>query len=83
MERITVSGDRRAVREADGNGNYSLNMDALHAMPHFAGAADVMKILQFTPGVTASTDGDTGVYVRGGDASQNRTLLGGAPVYSP
>ena len=83
MERITVSGDKRTMREADRNGNYSLNMDALHAMPHFAGAADVMKILQFTPGVTASTDGDTGVYVRGGDAGQNSTLLGGAPVYSP
>ena len=83
MERITVSADNRTMHEADKNGNYSLNMDALHAMPHFAGAADVMKILQFTPGITASTDGDAGVYVRGGDAGGNRTLLGGAPVYSP
>lgn len=83
MQSVIVTGDSRIIKNTGTNGNFSIGVDALHALPHFAGATDVMKILQFMPGVSASTDGDAGLYVRGGDAGQNRTILNGAPIYSP
>lgn len=83
VERVTISGKAHAVTLPDNNGNITLNASQLFELPHFAGAVDAMKILQFTPGVIASADGDSAIYVRGGDSGQNITLLNNAPVYTP
>lgn len=45
--------------------------------------ADVIRTLQSLPGVTASSDFSTKIYVRGGGADQNLFLLDNAVVYSP
>lgn len=45
--------------------------------------ADVIRTLQALPGVTASSDFSTKIYVRGGGADQNLFLLDNAVVYSP
>lgn len=83
IDEVTVTVPRTRISTADPNGNISLNLEAIQGMPRLGGAVDLLKFLQYTPGVTATTDGDTGLYVRGSDAGQNRTLLNNAPIYSP
>lgn len=83
VEHVTISGSRSAITRPDNNGNITLNAAQLYELPHFAGAVDAMKVLQFTPGVIAAADGDASIYVRGSDPGQNITLLNNAPVYSP
>jgi hypothetical protein len=51
-------------------------------MPSLA-EADVVKALQALPGVVASSDFSSKIYVRGGGADQNLFLFDNAPVYSP
>ena len=83
VDQVTITGDKRIVSEADRYGNVLINTKQLFSMPRVAGAVDIVRALQFSPGVIAPSDGDTSIYVRGGDAGQNLTLLNNAPVYSP
>jgi len=69
--------------KADYGGFHKLQMKQLAKLPVIAGEPDLMKLLQLLPGVQPSSEGNTGLYVRGGSADQNLILLDGVPVYNP
>ena len=50
--------------------------------PVLMGEVDVLKTLQFLPGIQSGAEGMSGLYVRGGSPDQNLLLLDGAPVYN-
>jgi hypothetical protein len=54
----------------------------IQRMPGLA-EADVIRSIQALPGVVASSDFSTKIYVRGGGADQNLFLLDNGVVYSP
>lgn len=83
VEDIVVSAHKQVISEPDRVGNISINMDALEGMPRFGGTVDVVRLLQYTPGVVATAEGNTALYVRGGDNGQSRILINGVPLYSP
>ncbi|GAB3564552.1 TonB-dependent receptor [Spirosoma luteolum] len=60
-----------------------LSMAQLRKMPAFLGERDVLRVLQLMPGVQKGTEGQTGLYVRGGGADQNLIMLDQAVVYNP
>jgi len=68
--RLEVSTDRLAAEE-------------LEALPVLLGEADVLRSLQFLPGVQSGVEGQSGFFVRGGSPDQNLVLLDGIPVYNP
>ena len=43
-------------------------------IPVLLGERDVLKTLQFIPGIKSSGEGNTGFYVRGGGSDQNLIL---------
>ncbi|MDR1221788.1 MAG: TonB-dependent receptor [Tannerella sp.] len=51
-------------------------------MPALLGESDLMKSLQFVPGVQNTSEGKSDLSVRGGTPDQNLVLLDGIPVYS-
>ena len=51
-------------------------------IPDFLGEKDVLKVLQLMPGVQKGTEGQTGLYVRGGGPDQNLIILDDAVVYN-
>ena len=53
------------------------------ALPALLGEVDLIKILQLKPGITAGSEGTTGIFVRGGGADQNLIVLDEAVVYNP
>ncbi len=61
----------------------SLPISQLKSIPVIAGERDVLKAVQFLPGVSAGSEGTTGFYVRGGNTDQNLVLLDDAVVYNP
>ena len=83
VDDIVVSARQQVMSAPDKSGNISINMGALQDMPRFAGAVDIVKLLQYTPGVVATQEGNTSLYVRGGDSGQSRILINGVPLYSP
>ena len=46
------------------------------------GEVDILKTVQFLPGVSSGGEGNTGFYVRGGGPDQNLILLDEATVYN-
>lgn len=60
----------------------NLPIKQIEALPMLAGEADILKALALTPGVSAGTEGSTGLLVRGGTTDQNLILLDGATVYN-
>ena len=82
LDDVTVTARSQTVSMPDNNGNTTISTELIHKLPRTAGAVDLVKLLQFTPGVMAVTDGGQGIFVRGSDIGQNRMLLNGAPVYT-
>jgi len=52
-------------------------------LPTLMGEPDIINAIRLTPGVQSVGEGNTGIYVRGGDAGQNLILLENMPLYNP
>tara|TARA_B110000858_G_scaffold97085_1_gene111720 strand:+ start:260 stop:2665 length:2406 start_codon:yes stop_codon:yes gene_type:complete len=63
-------------------GKIELSMDKIKTIPAFMGEVDILKTIQFLPGVSSGGEGNTGFYVRGGGPDQNLILLDEATVYN-
>ncbi len=60
----------------------SVPIEQIKKLPAFLGEKDVLKILQLMPGVQKGTEGQAGLYVRGGGPDQNLIILDDATVYN-
>ncbi|MES2828669.1 MAG: TonB-dependent receptor [Bacteroidota bacterium] len=61
--------------------NFSIKQ--LNNAPYYLGETDVLKRLQMQNGIKATTEGSSGLFVRGGNADQNLILLDEAIIYNP
>lgn len=61
----------------------TLTMKDIKNIPVIFGEADIIKILQFKPGVTSGGEGSSGLFVRGGSNDQNLVLLDETLIYNP
>ncbi|UBM57512.1 TonB-dependent receptor [Marinilongibacter aquaticus] len=59
-----------------------VEMKTIKKMPAFMGEVDVIRSIQFLPGVSTVGEGASGFNVRGGGIDQNLVLLDEAPVYN-
>jgi hypothetical protein len=82
-ETVTVIGRRRDqnIKSAQ-MGRVDLSIEKIKLMPALLGEVDILKALQFLPGVRNAGEGNTGLYVRGGGADQNLIVLDDAVVYN-
>ena len=54
----------------------------IRSIPAFLGEKDALKVIQLMPGVQKGSEGNSGLYVRGGGPDQNLIILDDAPVYN-
>ncbi|MEP7231939.1 MAG: TonB-dependent receptor [Ginsengibacter sp.] len=59
-----------------------LSIQEMKYIPRIFGENDPMKAIQLLPGIKAVSEGNSGIFVRGGAADQNLILLDEAPVYN-
>ena len=83
VEDVVVTAAQHLFSNTSQGGNINLSTEKLHTLPRFGGSVDLLKLLQFTPGTSPTAEGNTGLFVRGGDSGQNLLLLNGAPLYAP
>ena len=60
----------------------NIDVNDIKKIPVIFGEQDILKTLQLQPGVSASSEGSSGFFVRGGDTDQNLILLDEAAVYN-
>jgi len=63
-------------------GYEKLDVKEIRSIPGFTGEPDVLKSIQFLPGIQVSNEGTTNLSIRGGSYDQNLILLDEAPVYN-
>lgn len=57
-------------------------IEQIKDVPGIFGEKDVLRVLQLMPGVQKGSEGNSGLYVRGGGPDQNLIILDDAPVYN-
>jgi hypothetical protein len=82
LDEVVVEATRgEEIQELTKMGSITIGADQIKSLPAFLGEVDVLKVIQLMPGVKSS-EGSTGLYVRGGGPDQNLMLLDGVPVYN-
>lgn len=79
---IKASKSEEAIQERSQMSSLNLPIKQIKSLPAFMGEVDIIKALQLTPGVHGGSEGNSGLYVRGGGPDQNLILLDGVPVYN-
>ncbi|MBL4648197.1 MAG: TonB-dependent receptor [Aureispira sp.] len=83
-EIVVKSGkDDDVMMQDAGVGTTKINIKKLETLPVFFGEKDILKSIQLLPGISAASEGSTGLTVRGGKPDQNLILLDEAVVYNP
>ncbi|MCX6257948.1 MAG: TonB-dependent receptor [Bacteroidia bacterium] len=82
LKAITVIGHREDVVITDKSdvGTVKMTPRKLELLPN-VGERDIMRSFQLMPGVSASNESSSGLYVRGGTPDQNLVLYDGFTVY--
>lgn len=65
-----------------GLGNIQLDVKQLRKVPLFLGERDVIKAMQFLPGVSSGIEGSSSLNIRGGTNDQTLYLMDDVPVYN-
>lgn len=82
LEEVVVESERPDVNVQSTQMSVNkLEMQEIAKIPVVFGEQDIIKTLQFLPGISAS-EGGGGFFVRGGGVDQNLILLDEAPVYN-
>lgn len=83
MEEVVISSKKdNKIEERVQMGQIAVPIKQIKHIPALLGEVDVLKALQFLPGVQGGGEGQNGLYVRGGSPDQNLILLDGVPVYN-
>lgn len=79
---VVIGNKNRTVAlETAGVGSLNVGKNTILNTPVVFGESDVIKTLQFEPGVSAGIDGMAGMYVHGGNSDENMYMLDNIPLY--
>lgn len=83
LDEVVIKGQREDdnVKNIEMSVN-KVEMKTIKKMPALLGEVDVIRSIQFLPGVSSVGEGSSGFNVRGGAIDQNLVLLDEAPVYN-
>ncbi|MBN1927838.1 MAG: TonB-dependent receptor, partial [Prolixibacteraceae bacterium] len=79
IEEIEITSKRK-VEETPTMSMMKLSMKEIQYLPQLF-QEDLIKTIQYLPGIQGGTEGSAGMYVRGGSADQNLILLDDVPLY--
>jgi hypothetical protein len=83
VKEVEITGTRTGGGVDDTRmGTVDLDVQQLNTLPALLGEVDILKTLQYLPGVASNGEGNSGFYVRGGGPDQNLILLDEATVYN-
>ena len=82
-EVVIRARDNEQLPAVNQPGDFNFSGATLEKLPGFAGDVDVLKALQFLPGIRSFGDGSSLFYVRGGNNDQNLLMIDEAPIYNP
>lgn len=82
LDEVVVEGDRFDDKRQISVSRINIPIRQINKL-RVGGEADVFRSLQYLPGVLASSQISSGLYIRGGSPDQTLVLLDGSAVYNP
>ena len=83
LSEVFISAERQEKQsESVKMSTVKLQAAQIRNVPSLLGEKDVLKVLQLMPGVQKGSEGNSGIYVRGGGPDQNLIILDDAIVYN-
>ncbi len=84
LKELVVVGDKQDEKLADQTrmSVIEIPIQQIKDIPVLLGEKDVLKVIQLMPGVQKPSEGNSGIYVRGGGPDQNLIVLDEATVYN-
>ncbi len=77
---VLADGSRLPIQES--LGQITANTNLLASLPAVLGEGDVLKAVQYLPGVQGTVTGTADILVRGGGYDENLFLMDGVPMYN-
>lgn len=82
-DEVVVKGEKKDENTKSSKmSTVEISIAQVKELPALAGEVDIIKIIQLLPGVQSGSEGNAGLYVRGGGPDQNLVLLDEAVVYN-
>ena len=82
-EEVVVRGEKKDENtKSTKMSTVEIPIQQVKELPALMGEVDIIKIIQLMPGVKSGSEGNSGLYVRGGGPDQNLVLLDEAVVYN-
>ncbi len=85
LKQVEIKRKRSKLEELHNStqmGTINLPMKDIKNIPLIAGETDILKVAQLLPGIQGGGEGQSRMFVRGGDADQNLIILDEAVVYN-
>lgn len=83
LETVDIVADRKEkLSESSRMSMIEIPVQQIREIPALLGEKDALKVIQLMPGVQSGSEGNSGLYVRGGGPDQNLIILDDATVYN-
>jgi len=84
LKDVVIQADKQSQRLAEVTrmSVIEIPISQIKDIPSLLGEKDVLKVIQLMPGVQKPSEGNSGIYVRGGGPDQNLIILDEATVYN-
>lgn len=82
LSEVVVTSTQSRDVEEKGLGNMRVNLSQLSVSPLFLGERDIIKTMQFLPGISSGMEGSSSLNIRGGTNDQTLYLMDDVPVYN-
>lgn len=82
LSEVTITAKQEKISDITKMSSIDIPIDQIKNIPTLLGEKDVFKVLQLMPGVQKGSEGNSGIYVRGGGPDQNLIILDDAQVYN-
>ncbi|MCT4589827.1 MAG: TonB-dependent receptor [Carboxylicivirga sp.] len=82
-DEIQINAEKNNIVKNYIPGKLTLKKEDILAIPAFLGSPDVLRGLQLLPGMQSVSEGNSGIYVRGGSPGQNYVLFDDIELMNP
>lgn len=83
LSEIVVLANQKIQEAENIVDTHNESIEKLRRMPTLGRGGDLMKQINFLPGVESGVEGLGGMFVRGGNIDQNLTMMDGVIIYNP
>ncbi len=82
QEVMIVSSQKEKLEQRTEISKVEIPLQQIKTLPSLTGEPDILKAYQLMPGIQAGSEGNNGLFVRGGTPDQNLFLLDDVPLYN-